>query len=886
VGLPFDAAVSPMGDRLYVVNAASNDVTVVDLALDQLAGHIEVGDNPRGIVLSPDGTTAYVNNTLAGTISVIDTNSNRVTDTVAVTAHPAPPAFLEGKRLFNSSHDPRLARSQWIACSSCHFDGEHDGRTWLFGFAGPRNTTDLRGMVQSYPLRWSAEWDEAADSEFAITEEQFGSGLLDGDMHEPLGQPNGGRMPELDRLGAYLDSLQMPKNPHLGSFDPEAVARGRAFFEDPITECAECHPSPYFTDFQRHDVGTAEGQGERLGPEIDTPTLRNLAASAPYLHDGSAATLRDVLTDSNRDDRHGVTSHLTADELMDLEIFMLAIAANNHACRLCNPPAAGARATRLEAGLNDPPSPRPEGEVIHRPTGRYRDRTTVSGRVTAGGAAAPAPGALVTVRASEFKTTADAEGRFSIQFPATTDEVEVTAWAPGHYVASAMVTPPSTSIELNLRHHHARDQASYRWLDPFPDSETGSACGNCHPTILPQWSGNAHGGAVTNPRFYSFYNGTDISGTRTVEPGYLLDFPGTTGNCAACHAPGAALDAPFATDMNSVRGDTLAGIHCDFCHKVGGAYLRSTGPRTDPCGGCHPPGYHPLESQSREPYPNMPGVLSLRLLRPPDGEQIFLGPYPDVHDPDAYLPLMRESAFCAPCHQFSFWGTPIYTSYGEWLSSPYADRETGRTCQDCHMPPTGDTYFALPDQGGLEHPPETIPSHLQLGASSLDLLQNTIDLAVEIVETAGAVEVEVTVTNSGAGHHVPTDHPGRNLLLVVEARDGTGSPLELLSGPTVPEWGGDVADRPGVGYAKLLEDVETGEWPVVSYWKQTLIRDDTRLPALASSTTSYVFASSPSGGSTITAMVVYRRMFFEIAEGYEWPLGEVVMGQAEVTLAD
>ncbi len=147
--------------------------------------------------------------------------------------------------------------------------------------------------------------------------------------------------------------------------------------------------------------------------------------------------------------------------------------------------------------------------------------------------------------------------------------------------------------------------------------------------------------------------------------------------------------------MNDVRDVITAGIHCDYCHKIGGVYLN---PATDSV------------------YANVPGAQSQRLLRPPPGDNIFFGPYDDIHDPDTYLPVISESRFCAPCHQFSFWGTPIYESYDEWLASPYA--EAGITCQDCHMPPTGDTYFALPEVGGLEHPPETIPSHLQLGATS------------------------------------------------------------------------------------------------------------------------------------------------------------------------
>ncbi|HEY4721543.1 MAG TPA: hypothetical protein VII92_06825, partial [Anaerolineae bacterium] len=59
VGLPFDAAITPAGDELWVVNAASNDISVINLISRTLVAHIEVGDNPRGIVLSPDGSSAY-----------------------------------------------------------------------------------------------------------------------------------------------------------------------------------------------------------------------------------------------------------------------------------------------------------------------------------------------------------------------------------------------------------------------------------------------------------------------------------------------------------------------------------------------------------------------------------------------------------------------------------------------------------------------------------------------------------------------------------------------------------------------------------------------------------------------------------------------------------
>jgi YVTN family beta-propeller protein len=333
VGLPFDAALTPDGRELWVVNAASNDLTVVDLHARQLAAHIEVGDNPRGIVLSPDGAASYVNNSLAGTVSVIDAAAYTVTDIITVTDIPLPPVLLNGKRLFHTSDDPRMARAQWISCNTCHFEGGHDGRTWVFGFAGPRNTTGLLGMVETYPLRWSGEWDESADSEFANRKENFGSGLIEGEMNCALSPPdcvnrppNQGRSYDLDCLAAFIDSLQVELSPSHAHGEPLSPAedRGQELFNDPAIGCATCHPAPLYTDLQMHDVGTAT-EDERIGPAYDTPTLRGLYDSAPYFHDGSAATLYDTITRPSPGGEHDVRSLLSEDEMDDLIAFLKAL---------------------------------------------------------------------------------------------------------------------------------------------------------------------------------------------------------------------------------------------------------------------------------------------------------------------------------------------------------------------------------------------------------------------------------------------------------------------------------------------------------------------------------------------------------------------------------
>jgi cytochrome c peroxidase len=102
--------------------------------------------------------------------------------------------------------------------------------------------------------------------------------------------------------------------------------RGKAIFErttdkhgKPIprtNQCAYCHSGPKFTNQKQVDVGT--GKLTDRSPVLDVPQLRNVAYSAPYLHDGSAYSLEEIWTVFNPKDQHGVTNDLTKDELNDL----------------------------------------------------------------------------------------------------------------------------------------------------------------------------------------------------------------------------------------------------------------------------------------------------------------------------------------------------------------------------------------------------------------------------------------------------------------------------------------------------------------------------------------------------------------------------------------
>ena len=485
------------------------------------------------------------------------------------------------------------------------------------------------------------------------------------------------------------------------------------------------------------------------------------------------------------------------------------------------------------------------------------NQAEVSGVVEA--ASGPLAGARVRIRATENSTFTDAAGQFRLTGLAEGEQVEVAAWADGYYIANAYVTPPASGVKLILRPYHTSDHSDYTWSSPVGGE---GACSECHPMLIDQWIGNAHGRSINNPRFFSLYNGTNLSATLPVGPGYLKDFPNTDGNCANCHAPGLAVDGYLTTNMNDARGLLTAGIHCDFCHKVGGVFLD---PLTDSV------------------YANSPGVQSLRMLRPPVGDNIFFGPYDDIKDPDTYLPEISESRFCAPCHQFSFWGQPIYESYNEWLASSFAQQ--GTTCQDCHMPPSGDVYFALPEMGGLPHPPKTIPAHFQLGAANQDLLQDTLKMTVTAKQTGGQIRVTVSIRNTGAGHHVPTDFPGRHLLLTIQATNPYGQALIQAAGPQVPEWGGPQAHLPGEIYARVLKDAITGEYPVVSYWKRTQLVTDSRIPADDEVRSEYVFSAQTVGDQVLIAGELrFRRHFQEAMELKEWNTPDILMEELSATL--
>jgi hypothetical protein len=285
----------------------------------------------------------------------------------------------------------------------------------------------------------------------------------------------------------------------------------------------------------------------------------------------------------------------------------------------------------------------------------------------------------------------------------------------------------------------------------------------------------------------------------------------------------------------------------------------------------------------------------------PDRYQLFFGTFDDDNVPmeDTYLPLIAESAFCAPCHFGQFWDTVVYNSFGEWLASPYSDpnHEGARTCQQCHMPaPTLLDGQALtnvaPEAGGIERDPLSIHAHTFPGAASQELLQNSVTMTVEASRQSAQLVVRVAITNDRTGHHIPTDSPLRHLILLVQASDAQGNELTLMDGPTVPEWGGvgdpDLgyyARLPGTAYARILQELWTEVAPTGAYWNPTRVLSDNRIAAFATASSEYTFAASAGEGPiTVEVTLLFRRAFVELMDQKGWEVPDILMEHEVVTI--
>jgi YVTN family beta-propeller protein len=313
------------GSYLFIAAEGSREVIVIDAHGKRELFHLNVGRAPQGLALSGDGLKLYVQNFMDRSVSVVDIANlvNKGEDSATVTATLNAVAterlsaqVLKGKQFFYDARDTRLARDAYISCASCHNDGGQDGRIWDFTGSGEglRNSIALAGRAGAQGfLHWSGNFNEIHDFEGQIRNFSGGTGLMTdaqfntGTRSLPLGDNKAGVSADLDALAAYVFSLNaFPPSPYrasAGAMTADAVA-GKAIFQS--LNCAQCHTGSAFTESGAatlRNIGTLKpSSGSRLGGPlagIDTPTLRDVWATAPYLHDGSSATLGEAVRAHN-----------------------------------------------------------------------------------------------------------------------------------------------------------------------------------------------------------------------------------------------------------------------------------------------------------------------------------------------------------------------------------------------------------------------------------------------------------------------------------------------------------------------------------------------------------------------------------------------------------
>ncbi|BCD96029.1 RICIN domain-containing protein [Marinagarivorans cellulosilyticus] len=307
------------GDIVYITHQGNNRLSAYNVTNMQGLDQIDMGAAPQGIAVADNGDV-FTHNFLSRSVSRITlftgsggsaSSFEELSEARTVSNEKLSAQVLEGKRIFYSAGDSRMSMDGYMSCASCHTDGRHDGRTRDFTDRGEglRNTTTLEGRAGTGHGRvhWSANFDEIHDFEHDIRFAFLGSGFMTvedfGQTNTTLGYPKAGKSAALDAMNAYVESLaRFPQSPFRkwnGDYRDNAEA-GKAIFN--AKGCYKCHGGEHFTDSpqgNRHDVGTlSDASGSRLGGVLgglDTPTLRGIWDTAPYLHDGSVQSLSQVL---------------------------------------------------------------------------------------------------------------------------------------------------------------------------------------------------------------------------------------------------------------------------------------------------------------------------------------------------------------------------------------------------------------------------------------------------------------------------------------------------------------------------------------------------------------------------------------------------------------
>ena len=342
----FGAVTTPDGQRALVTAAGANGVSVIDTAklnrflhrmalnnpealadrLDSarqfVVNRIPTGRDPTAVAVAPSGRFAYIANRLDDTVSVLDLRKLAIASTIDLGGPKEITAVRRGERLF---FDASYCFQGQLACATCHpHEGLSDGLTWML--ETPRLGRDvvedrtLLGIADTSPFKWNGKNRDLA------TQAGPRAAMF-------IFRSQGFSPREAQDVESFIQSLRLPRNPHLGPGREltEAQERGREIFFrtktnggsqiPPEDRCYFCHPPlTHYTSRVQIDVGTATKYDTIKA--FDIPQIESVYMRAPYLHNGEAQTLEEIWTKFNPDDKHGITSDMDKLQLNDLIEFL------------------------------------------------------------------------------------------------------------------------------------------------------------------------------------------------------------------------------------------------------------------------------------------------------------------------------------------------------------------------------------------------------------------------------------------------------------------------------------------------------------------------------------------------------------------------------------
>ena len=335
---PWGVEISRDGNLLCVAAAGSHEISLIDqkaltakveaavakMAEDQdevhLSAHNDLsflsgirkrvqlkGNGPRAIAMH--GDTIYATEYFTDSLGRVTVKDGAATEVVSIPLGPEVPItpIRRGEILFN---DATICFQKWQSCASCHPDVRTDALNWDLLNDGMGNPKNVKSLVLSHKTPPSMALGVRDRAEVAV---RAGIRYIQFAVR-----------PEEDAqaIDAYISSLEPDPSPYLikGKLSKSAK-RGKKVFDK--AGCVRCHPAPLYTNLKKYDVGTGTGQDE--GKEFDTPTLCEIWRTSPYMHDGRATTIYEVITTHNPTDIRGKTSVLTEDEKQDLVEYVLSL---------------------------------------------------------------------------------------------------------------------------------------------------------------------------------------------------------------------------------------------------------------------------------------------------------------------------------------------------------------------------------------------------------------------------------------------------------------------------------------------------------------------------------------------------------------------------------